>query len=586
MKIKKTLKIGRSEFDLITKNNHYFVDKTMLIYDFFYNENDILLMPRPKRFGKTLNLSMIEHFFDIQKPESKQLFDEYKISKHKEFCKEHQNRYPLINITLKKIKATNWEKCYDDFKIVISDLYKTHKYILKSEGLDENEKNIFKSIINSTASQSELENSLVNLSKYMKNYFDEDVIILVDEYDAPIINAYRNTAKPIKAEKGKTSYYENVITFMQAFLGEAYKGNNSLKKGLITGVMRVGRESIFSEWNNFKVFGITSTYFADKFGFTQNETEKLLTYFGLKQHLKDVEKWYDGYKFGNTGNIYNPWSLVNYVANNKDGFVPYWVNSSDDSIIRERLNEPNVKEDIQSLIEGKSIIKTIRENFVFPDFEYKTELLWTLLFYGGFLTKVNKVSLHRYELRIPNYELKFVFTDQIFDYIENVYKFNQDLLITTANQLVNNRIGEFENGFKKIVGDTLSYFDIAPEGDKTMMQEKFFQVYTLGLLAVLSDDYIIKSNRESGEGRYDIMLIPHNRNQNGIIIEIKQIEKQKKTEHYKDFAKRVNNSLKNALGQIERKKYYKELIAHKINFDKIIRVPIVFAGKEPYVTNL
>jgi len=579
MEQKKTLKIGSSDFITIIKDNGYFVDKTLLIKDFFESSSYTLLMPRPKRFGKTLNLSMIENFFDIQKPENVELFSDFEISQKIEFCKQHQNKYPVINISLKDIKESSWEKCIENFKITISELYIRHEYLLKSEKLDSNQKNKINAIISETATETKLKYSLKNLSEYLKIHFNQDVIILVDEYDAPIINGYKNTPKPIKSKRGETTYYENVINFMQTFLGGAFKGNNNLKKGLITGVMRVGVVSrdtpwhVFTEWNNFSVYGITSTYFADKFGFTKQETEKLLTYFGLQKHTDEVEKWYDGYMFGDIDKIYNPWSIVNYIANEKDGFKPYWVNTSDDSIIKERITESNVKEQIQELITGKTIIKTIRENFVFPDFETKTELLWSLLIYSGFLTKVKEVSLNRYELKIPNYELKFVFTDLILDWIENEYKYNLDLLITTSNYLINNNIIDFEIGFKKIIGDTISYFDISTKKDKTdeeiiTSQEQIYHVYMLGLLAVLSDDYIIKSNRESGEGRYDIVLIPRNIAKNGVVIEIKKIDGQGEKEDNKSFKKRINNEIEKALQQIERKKYYMELLLHKVELDK------------------
>jgi len=353
---------------------------------------------------------------------------------------------------------------------------------------------------------------------------------------------------------------------------------------LITGVMRVARESIFSDWNNFSVYGITSTYFSDKFGFTQKETEEILTYFGYSEDIPKVEKWYNGYQFGKTAQIYNPWSIVNYVSNRTDGFKSYWVNSSDDSLIKERITEPNIKEAIQELIANKTIVRTINENFVFSDFEHDTELLWTLLFHNGFLTQVKEVSLSRYELRIPNQELQFVFKNFILEWIKSVYKFNKDFLISTSNYLINNNIKEFESGFKHIIGDTFSYFDTAEAN--TITKEQIFHVYTLGLLAVLCDDYIIKSNRESGEGRYDILLVPHNKTKNGVVIEFKSIEKQKENEEYETFRKRIDNEIDTALQQIERNKYYKELIAHKIPLQQIVKVPIVFAGKEPHITKL
>ncbi len=590
--MKKEIKIGSSDFKRIIDDNGYLVDKTMLIKEFLDNGSYVLLMPRPKRFGKTLNLSMIEYFFDIQKLDSAKIFSDFEIINKKEFCNEHQNKYPVINISLKSVKETNWENCLSKFKIEISELYQQHRYLLKSEKLELEDKQIFQKITSKIADEAEYQKSLGNLCYYLQKHFNQEVIVLVDEYDAPIITSFRYTAKPIKNfQKEKLTYYEKVIGFMQSFLGDTFKGNKSLKKGLITGVMRVGKESIFSEWNNFDVFGVTSTYFSDKFGFTQQETEKILTHFNLEDKIKDIQKWYDGYQFGNTDKIYNPWSIVNYISKKNDGFKAYWINASDDSLIKAKISEPNIKDTIEKLIAGETIVKIIRENFVFPDFEQKSELLWTLLLQSGFLTAKKKVSLNRYELAIPNYELKFVFTDLILDWIEVKYKLNQDLLINASNHLINNELEDFEECFKKIVGDTLSYFDFAPVREKrkgkiVIPQERFFQVYTLGLLAILSNDYIIKSNRESGEGRYDIILIPYDKKNNGIILEIKYIENQKDTEEYTDFTDRINRKINEALQQIERKKYYKELIANKIEQIKIIRVPIVFAGKEPYVMEI
>ncbi len=253
---------------------------------------------------------------------------------------------------------------------------------------------------------------------------------------------------------------------MQTFLGKAFKGNLNLRKGLITGIMRVARESIFSDWNNFNVYGITSNYFSDSFGFTQAETEKILNYFDLSSRRCDIEKWYNGYKFGEVTQIYNPWSIVNYILNEKDGFRAHWVNTSDDSLIKERITEPNIKEAIEELISNKTIIRTINENFVFSDFETDAELVWSLLFQNGFLTQVQEVELYRYELKIPNFELKFIFKNLILEWIKTIYKFNKELLINTSNYLVANKLKEFEAGFKKIVGDTISYFDIAPTRDK------------------------------------------------------------------------------------------------------------------------
>jgi hypothetical protein len=592
MESKKTIKKGSSDFKTIIEDNGYFVDKTMLIKEFFENGNYTLLIPRPKRFGKTLNLSMIEHFFDIQKPNSKKLFTEFKITKDKVFCKEHQNKYPVINISLKGIKETNWDKCLDKFKSLISKLYSSHRYLLQSDKVEKDEKQIFENIISKTANEAECKESLDSLCKYLKKHFNQKVIILVDEYDAPIINAFNNTNNPIKSDdKENKTYYENVINFMQGFLGDAYKGNNDLKKGLLTGVLRVGRESIFSEWNNFEVYGITMPYFSDKFGFTKTETKDLLNYFGLNDRINDIQKWYDGYIFEDIKNIYNPWSIVSYITNPKAGFRPYWVNTGDPSLIKNRLTEYGVKEKIQDLIEGKIIEEELYDNFVFADFETDKELIWTLLTYNGYLTQAGKGKFGNYKLKIPNDEIKIVFKNIIMNWLKTKVRLKRDLLIRTSEYLLNNEIVKFEKGFRQIIGDTISYFDTSKKTDKESKEiiiapEQIYHVYTLGLLTILSDDYIIKSNRESFDGRYDIILIPHDKTKNGIVIEIKQIEKQKENEEDKKFRERINNKIENALSQIDRNEYYTELIVNKIKPENIIKLAIVFVGKKPYINKL
>ena len=591
----KTLEIGKSDFKKIVENNYYFVDKTRLIYDFFNSKAYISLMPRPKRFGKTLNLSMIEHFFDINKKDSVKLFNEFEISKEKEFCKQHQNKYPVINLSLKNVKATNWENSYEDFKIAISKLYKIHNYLSNSDRIEKNDKEIFNRIINRTASTTDYRYSLKNLSEYLQTHFKKDVIILVDEYDTPIIYAYENTAKPFNS-RDKITYYGKVIEFMQTFLGEAYKGNNTLKKGLLTGIMRIAKESIFSEWNNFKVFSLTSPYFADKFGFTENETKIILKYFNLFSKFEKVKQWYDGYKFGKTEKIYNPWSIVNYIAFNEEGFKAHWVNTGRDMLIRERITEPKVKENLQDLITGKSIEKKLHDNFIFADLDNEViendddALIWTLLTYSGYLTQVKELKHDNYELKIPNNEIKTVFKEIIVNWLKEKVRIRRETLISTSEYLINNKIPEFEKGFKQIVGDTISYFDTAPTIDKktkkiTTSKEQIFHVYTLGLLAVLSDDFNIKSNREAGEGRYDIMLIPYNKTKNGVVIEIKQIEK-RENEEIGAFNRRINAKIKEGLNQINENKYYTELIQDGIKSENIIKLAIVFAGKEPFVRPL
>ncbi|HFA48489.1 MAG TPA: AAA family ATPase [Bacteroidetes bacterium] len=567
-KMKRILK-GNSDFGYIISNKGYFVDKTMFVKEFFDSGDSVVVLPRPRRFGKTLNLSMVEHFFDIRKKESTTFFSGYKISGEKGFCEIHQNKYPVINITLKGVGGENWEECFLYLTNAVTELYRHHDYLLDSDKLKNYDKQFVEKIILKKAGQIDYELSLKNLSIYMAKHFGKETIILIDEYDAPIIEGYQE------------NYYKRVINFMQGFLGAAFKGNHALHKGLITGILRVAKESLFSKFNNPGIYTIVDPYFSDKFGFTEQETKKALEYFGLQGDFEKVKHWYDGYKFGNTDNIYNPWSIINYMDRHVQGFKPYWVNTGSDPLIKKRILEPgidNTYDELQKLISGETLTKTLDENFVFSDLEGKKRLLWTLLTFSGYLTQIEKIDYETYKLKIPNFEINTIFKNIVFDWLEDEHKVPKELLVATTEHLVNNRIPQFEKGFKKIIGDTFSYFD------ERGMAENVYQAYFLGMLAIVGDDYAIRSNRESGDGRYDILLIPHNKSKYGLVIEVKRVDKRGEKEKEASYNKRVNAALKKALEQIERNKYYKELISHKIK--KIIKLPVVFAGKEAHVLPL
>ncbi len=408
MKNKKTIQTDSYNFKQIVENNNYFVDKTPFIYDLFEDGSYVTVMSRPKRFGKTLNLSMLEHFFDINKKDSAKLFSEFEISDRKEFCEQHQNKYPVINISLKSVKESNWKDCMNSFKKTIIDIYIKHSYLLKSENLDNYDRPRYEKIISGEASEIEYQSSLNDLSRYLQKHFDKNVIILLDDYDTPIINAYQNTLEPINDQKqDKITYYGKVINFLSSFISEAFKGNNSLKKGLITGVMQIAHENIFADCNNVTYNGILSVYFSGNFGFTRQETKKILEHFNLQDDIDSIEKWYSGYKFGDIENICNPWSIVNYIKNKKVGFKSYCLESSEDSLIAEWIKKPNIKKEIQELIESKTITKTIDENFVYTDINDITDL-WTILFYNGYLTQIKEAVFCQHELKPPNNEMKLV----------------------------------------------------------------------------------------------------------------------------------------------------------------------------------
>ena len=575
MTMLKQLNLGHSDFRDVIQNDNYFVDKSLLIEEILLAQKAVLLFPRPRRFGKTLNLSMLKYFFDKNGPENKKLFKDLKIWQTGNNIKQHCCKYPVIYLTLKDAKAETWEDCYELIVSEIVNLYSEHRYLLENNILYDNEKDIFNRILRKTASKIEYQESIKQLSAYLQRYHNEKVVILIDEYDTPIQSGYKK-------------FYNEVVPFMRNLLSGAFKDNSNLYKGIITGILRVSKESIFSGLNNLSVYSILDNQFSDKFGFTETEVKKIITDFKVETRYGLIKKWYNGYKFGKTEGIYNPWSILNYVLQPQDGFKTFWTNTSANELIKNEIKKKdadNIRQEILKLINNEAIVKDIEENFVFTDLDTPKEILWTLLTYSGYLTIKNKISRKEHEILIPNYEIKTVFQDTILEWIQTDIKIIKSLLQDTANYLINNQIIEFEKGFKQIIGDTFSYFDTAKNN------EYVYQSYILGLLAIIGDDYIIKSNKESGEGRYDIMLIPivnqHNGvDQHGVVIEIKQIEKQKDKEGNAVFFNRINETIKLALSQINKNKYYKELIDNKINVDKIIKIPIIFAGKEPYITPL
>ncbi len=567
MIIMKKLNLGHSDFKDIIENNNYFVDKSLLIEDVLNAQKAVLLLPRPRRFGKTLNLSMLRYFFDKQEPENKNLFKDLKIWQTDETVKQHCCKYPVIYLTFKDTKADNWEDCYELIISEIINLYSEHRYLLENNILYENEKDIFNKILLKTASKIEYQRSIKQLSEYLQRYHNEKTVILIDEYDAPIQAGYK-------------MFYDKVVSFMRNLLSGAFKDNNNIYKGIITGILRVSKESIFSGLNNISVYSILDNKFSDKFGFTENEIKQILTDFKVDTKYSQIKKWYNGYEFGNTSDIYNPWSILNYVVEPSAGFKTFWTYTSSNELIKEQIKKKDavgIRAEMLKLINGETIKKDLEANFVFPNLSADSDLLWTLLTYSGYLTTKKEVSRKKHELAIPNFEIKTVFQDTILEWLKTDIKVKQLLLENTANYLINNEIAKFETGFKEIIGDTFSYYDTAKN------HEYVYHSYILGLLAIIGDDYIIKSNKESGDGRYDIMLIPHDKSKNGVVIEIKQIEKQRKKENDTDFHNRINDQIKIAINQIDRNKYYKELIDNKIEIDKIIKVPIVFAGKEPYI---
>jgi len=566
---KKSISVGISDFKMLVREGCYFIDKSLLIKELLGHKTAVTLIPRPRRFGKTLNISMLRYFFEksgfqdsILKSESsnRHLFKDLAIEKYPE-CMDHQGQYPVIWVTFKDVKTSTWELCYRGIQEIVASEFSRHRYLLDSEALDLLQKNNFAAILDKRADEILYRRALLNLSEYLAKHYQKRAILLIDEYDTPIHASFVN------------NYYAKSMEFFRDFFGAGLKDNSNLEFGFLTGILRIAKESIFSGINNLRVCSLTDDRYADKFGFLEQEVKTILDYFGLENSLDDVRRWYDGYQSG-MHKVYNPWSIINLV-DQKGKLQSYWVNTSDNMLIKTLLQQsgPGVKEDFELIIQGKAITKIINENVVMPEVYLDDNALWNFLFMSGYLTFENyraDSSLEGQflaELKTPNAEVAFVYNTQIqswFGGSEDSFRVYQRML---QNLIVGN-VDDFRELFEIFSLETISSFDIG--GKKP---EKFYHGLVLGMLASLRDTHEIKSNRESGWGRYDVSVIPKDKKQPGIIIEFKTVSRIKK--------ETLETAAKDALKQIEDRQYEAELRVRGIK--KIIKLGIAFEGKESLV---
>ncbi|BBE30408.1 hypothetical protein OSSY52_05490 [Tepiditoga spiralis] len=552
--MKKRLPIGRSDFKSLIEDNMYFVDKSMLIKEVI-ESGDVLLITRPRRFGKTLSQSMMKYFFDITQ-NNEHLFKNLKIYKEKNIIEKHLNKHPVIYITFKDLKSNNLKKMHALLTMELSRLYTKHEYVF--EILSEKEKIVFKEIMLETADDAKYENCIRSLSEYMERYYGKKVIILIDEYDTPIQQAYLY------------GYYDEIISLIGNLFGMALKDNVYLEKAVLTGITRVSKESIFTGVNNLEVSTVLNELFNDKYGLTKEEVEETLKYYELEYEESEVIDWYNGYNFGGV-EIYNPFSIVT-LAKNKGKIRPYWMNTSGNYLVKQLIKQGSaeLKDKIEKLINGEEIESTINETMVYGDLNNNLEeSVWTLFLFSGYLkwTKNINHDYERYTLKIPNKEVKIFYNKTVVSMLEEERIKLNNILIN----LINGHIEEFKEDFQKLTINTLSYFDVSGEEP-----ERFYHGLILGMSVGLKEKYIIKSNRETGLGRADVILIPKDKTDKGIIIEFKKFYKNEKT---------LLNSAKNGLKQINEKKYEEEIKDHGIN--DIIKVSIAFDKKEvEIVSNL
>ena len=551
------LPIGLSDFRSLREGDRYYVDKSLFIKEIINIDADILLIPRPRRFGKTLNLSMLRYFFEkVENTEDiKNLFKGLAIEKEKEF-ENHCCKHPVIFLTFKDVKQLNFDDAYEVVTRLISREFERHSYLLRSDILTTKETQDFNNIVSLEASRASFEESIRNLSNYLFRYYRQPLIILIDEYDTPIHTAYSE------------GYYREMIAFMRGFLGAGLKDNTNIYKSVLTGILRVARESIFSGMNNLGVYTIISHKLATYFGLTEEEVIKIVEDFNEQDKLDTIKLWYNGYDFGGV-TIYNPWSILNYIANVEDGPKAYWANTSSNRIIKDLLSESpeTVRSEFQDLLQDIPITKSLDENIVFDELTKDDVNIYSFLLFSGYLKAFDRQNIgHKtyYSLLIPNLEVKQIFENIIIKWIKASYEDRRLQMLLKA--LLENDIETFEEILSEFVLETLSYFDTQKRD-----VERVYQAFILGLLVNLSSTHTIQSNKESGYGRYDVSIIPKDPTKRAVIMELKKI----RLNETKDTA------LTNALKQIEDKKYETEIL--KKGITNISKLAVVFDGKRVWV---
>ena len=535
--MKKGIGIGIEDFKKIIEEDCYYFDKTNYIEELLKDRTEIKLFTRPRRFGKTLNMTTLKYFFDVKNAEeNRKLFKDLYIEKS-EYFKE-QGQYPVIFITMKDLKKNTWEQMYFAAKSLISNLYNEFEYIrekLNEKDLIEFEKIWFKK------EDGDYDNSLRLLSEYLYNYYQKKVVLLIDEYDNPLIVANQN------------GYYKEAINFYRNLYSSALKTNSNLKMGVLTGIVQVAKEGIFSGLNNVITYNILGNDFETFFGLSEEEVENSLKYFELEYEIEEVKKWYDGYKFGNS-EVYNPWSIINYLRTKE--LQAYWVNTSDNALIYDSLKNSTVDvfNNLQTLFEGKEIKKEISPFFTFEELS-KFDGIWQLMVYNGYLKVNEKLSNDEYMIKIPNYEIQTFFKKGFIDkFLVSGNYFNPMM-----DALLDGDIEEFERRLQNIFLVNTSFYDLKGE--------KVYHSLFLGMLIWLRDKYEVKSNGERGHGRYDAMLIPLDKIKPAYVFEFKVSK----------TIKGLNAKAEEALEQIKEKQYDAGLKEKGIS--KIYRIGIAFKGK-------
>ena len=526
------LPVGIDNFEKIRRNNFYYIDKTRLVEQALHNWSEVTLFTRPRRFGKTLGMSMLRSFFEIGTDKS--LFDGLYISQNKALCDEHMGKYPVIFLTLKGVEGLTFTDAKMMLKSILSTEMDRHYYLKTSEALTDEDKAYFVKML--TGTDENINDSLRKLSQLLYKHYGKKVVILIDEYDVPLDKAYQN------------GYYHEMVSLIRGLFGQALKTNDYLQFAILTGCLRISKESIFTGLNNFKVLSIMDTRFDEQFGFTDSEVEELLAAYNLDSHFTEIKEWYDGYHFGNA-DVYCPWDVINYVDLLR--FEPtakpqdFWSNSSGNALVRSFIDKADVqtKDEIERLIAGEYIEKEISQELTYDEIDKSIANLWSVLFTTGYLTKQGVTDDGKVRLSIPNREIKNLFIKKIREWFSDTTANDGKTLEQFCNAFVEKDTEKIEQLFGDYLWNTISIRDTAVAKDK---KENFYHGILLGLLGYKAS-WLIKSNTESGTGYSDILVeVPNNRT--GIVIELKYAENGD-----------MDAACDEALKQIEEKSYVDKL---------------------------